>query len=360
MTTRATRTGLGAVLGIALGSLCALPTTASAEIEKREFKVVGTWGNLAQWKEHESRLWNEVLPEASDGRLTANAKPYTELGLSGFEVMRLLKLGVYDAVHGLTSYTSQDSPALEGIDLAGVVQDYETYRRAMEAYRPIIAKELNDKYNAKLMMLYTFPSQQLWCNLGDKSNTDVGLEDLAGKKIRTYSTTLGDFIEGLNASAVTIAFAEVVPALQKGVADCGITGTGPAYKAKWWQVVTHNIQVRLGFAATFLAINNNTWNGLHPETQALMLEQVAKVEDEMWEAVKVEDRTALKCNASGPCPWGEPGGMVPIAPDASDQAMLQDIVKNYVLKRWVERCGTECAERYNETVGEVTGIKAPI
>ena len=50
--------------------------------------------------------------------------------------------------------------------------------------------------------------------------------------------------KGSNASAVTIAFAEVVPALQKGVADCGITGTMPAYNAKWWQVVTHNIRIR--------------------------------------------------------------------------------------------------------------------
>jgi TRAP-type C4-dicarboxylate transport system substrate-binding protein len=274
--------------------------------------------------------------------------------------MRLLKLGVYDAVHGLTSYTSQDSPALEGIDLAGVVQDFDTYRRAMEAYRPIIAKELADKYNARLMILYTFPSQQLWCNLGDKSNKDIGLGDLAGKKIRTYSTTLGDFIEGLDASAVTIAFAEVVPALQKGVADCGITGTGPAYNAKWWQVVTHNIRVKLGYAATFLAINNNTWDSLSPETQKLMTAELAKVEDEMWEAVKNSDKTALACNASGPCPWGEPGGMTPVEPDADDQKMLKDIVQNYVLKRWVDRCGKDCAGQYNETVGQVTGIKAPL
>ena len=206
------------------------------------------------------------MPDASGGKLTANAKPYTELGLSGYEVMRMLKLGVYDAVHGLTSYTSQDSPALEGIDLAGIVQDFDTYREAMIAYRPILERELAEKYNAKLLALYTFPSQQLWCNLGDKSVTSISLKDLGGKKIRTYSTTLGDFIEGLGASAVTIAFAEVVPALQKGVADCGITGTTPAYNAKWWQVVTHNIRIRLGYAATFLAMNMKTWESLSDET----------------------------------------------------------------------------------------------
>ena len=211
---------------------------ASAEMKQREFKVVGTWGFLDHWKEREGPYWKERLPKLSDGKLTANAKSQTELGLSGFEIMRLLKLGVFDAVHGVTSYIAQDSPAIEGADLAGVIQDLPTFHKANEAYRDILAREFEQKYGAKLLMLYAWPSQQLWCNLGDKSIKTYGLDQLKGKKIRTYSTTLGDFIEGVGASAVTIAFAEVVPALQKGVADCGLTGTLPAYNAKWYQVVT--------------------------------------------------------------------------------------------------------------------------
>ncbi|MGI9522414.1 MAG: TRAP transporter substrate-binding protein [Hyphomicrobiaceae bacterium] len=330
-------------------------TSGAYAIDQREFKVVGTWGNLQNWKDHESRLWNKVLPDASGGKLTADAKPYTELGLSGFEVMRLLKLGTFDAVHGLTSYTSQDSPALEGIDLAGVIQDFDTYRKAMNAYKDVIARELETKYNAKLLMLYTFPSQQLWCNIKDD---DARLADLKGKKIRTYSTTLGDFIEGLGASAVTIAFAEVVPALQRGVADCGITGTLPAYNAKWWQVVTHNIRVRLGYAATFLAVNRNTWDSLSPETQALMEQTVAKVEDEMWAAVLQQDQEGMACNAKGPCPRGKPGGMTAIEPNDADKAKLKTIVKDFVVKRWAKRCGAKCAQEWNATVGKVAGVKA--
>ena len=41
-------------------------------------------------------------------------------------------------------------------------------------------------------MLYPFPSQTLWCN-GEVN----GIADLDGKKIRVYSTTLGDFVEGV-------------------------------------------------------------------------------------------------------------------------------------------------------------------
>ena len=345
-------------LGAALVAILAIGTAAANEIEPREFAVVGTWGNLTNWSLHESRLWGDVLPTASDGKITANAKPYTELGLSGYEVVKLLKLGAYDAVHALTTYTSQDSPALEGIDLAGVFQDMDTYRRALQAYRPIIERELKNKYDAELVMLYTFPSQMLWCKLGDAE--DGSLASLAGKKIRTYSTSLGDFIEGLGASAVTLSFAEVVPALQKGVADCGITGTGPAYNAKWWQVVTHNIQIRLGFAATFMAVNGDTWASLSDATRTVIRESASRVENEIWDSIKQLDETALACNASGPCPWGEVGGMTPVAPSSADQAKLKDIVENFVLKRFAERCGRACAEEWNATMGDIAGLKAPL
>ena len=343
---------------LAAGVFAAAMQSASAEVQKYNFEVVGTWGFLENWKEFESKFWLERLPAASGGKLTANAKPYTELGIKGYEVMSGLKKGAYDAVHALTSYSAKASPALEGIDLAGVIQDYDTYRKAVNAYRPVLEREIAEKYNAKLINVYTFPSQQLWCNLGDRSVKNISLDDLAGKKIRTYSRTLGDFIEGLNASAVTIAFAEVVPALQKGVADCGITGTMPAYNAKWWQVVTHNIRVRVGYAATFTAINMDTWNDLNADTQKLITAEAKKLEDEIWAFEQSLDQKGMDCNAQGPCDKGEPGNMTPIAPTAADQAKLKDIAENVVLKRWANRCGKACADEWNATVGKIVGMTA--
>ncbi len=343
---------------VAVGLLAMGSMAAKADVQEYKFDVVGTWGFLENYKEFESKFWNETLPKASGGKLTANAKPYTELGLKGYEVMSGLKKGAYDAVHALTSYSAKASPALEGIDLAGVIQDFETYKKAVDAYRPIIEREVAEKYNGKVINIYTFPSQQLWCNLQDKSITNVSLKDLSGKKIRTYSRTLGDFIEGLNASAVTIAFAEVVPALQKGVADCGITGTMPAYNAKWWQVVTHNIRVRVGYAATFTAINMDTWNGLSKETQDLIMAEAKKKEEAIWAFEKSLDQKGMDCNAAGPCDKGEPGGMVAITPSAEDQKMLADIAQNVVLKRWAKRCGKKCADEWNATIGKVVGMTA--
>ncbi len=343
---------------VTIGLMAMGTMTTKAEVQEYKFDVVGTWGFLENYKQYESKFWNETLPAASGGKLTANARPYTELGLKGYEVMSGLKKGAYDVVHALTSYSAKASPALEGIDLAGVIQDFATYRKAVNAYRPIIEREVAEKYNGKVINIYTFPSQQLWCNLKDRNIKEVSLKDLAGKKIRTYSRTLGDFIEGLNASAVTIAFAEVVPALQKGVADCGITGTMPAYNAKWWQVVTHNIRIRVGYAATFTAINLDTWNGLNADTQKLIMDESRKLEDSIWAFESSLDQKGMDCNAAGPCDKGEPGGMVPITPSAADQTKLKDIAQNIVLKRWAKRCGKKCADEWNATIGKIVGMTA--
>ncbi|MEO1491600.1 MAG: TRAP transporter substrate-binding protein DctP [Pseudomonadota bacterium] len=348
------RTVFGAVVAAGL----AMSAPAVADVDEKEFLVVGTWGNLFNWKEHESRMWNDVLPAASDGKLTANAKPYTELGLSGYEVVKQLELGAYDAVHALTTYTSQDSPPLEGIDLAGVFQDFGTYRKALEAYRPVIQRELRDKYNAELVMLYTFPSQQLYCKLGDGETGR--LSSLAGKKIRTYSTSLADFIEGLGASSVTIAFSEAVPALEKGVATCGTTGTGPAYNAKWYQVTTHDVRVKLGYAATFMAFNGEAWDELSDETKALIREKAATVENEIWDSIQATDAMAKQCNSTGPCEWGETGNLIPVEMNDEDNKIIANVVENFVLKRFAERCGRACAEEWNATMGEIAGIKAPL
>ena len=157
---------VGAVVG---GAITVGAVQASAEIQKYNFEVVGTWGFLENWKEFEKKFWTEMLPKASAGKLTANAKPYTELGLKGYEVMSGLKKGAYDGVHALTSYSAKASPALEGIDLAGVIQDFGTYRKAVNAYRPVLEREVAEKYNGKIINVYLFPSQQLWCNMKDKS-----------------------------------------------------------------------------------------------------------------------------------------------------------------------------------------------
>ena len=326
---------------------------AGAADKPASIKAVGTWGSLTNYQKHEGPFWNQKITDASGGQIIGDIKPQTELGLKGFEIMRLVKNGVFDFAFGLPGYVAAENAIFEGGDLSSVTQDIATQRKVADAYFPTLEKAFAATYNAKLMMLYPFPSQTLWCNAEVN-----GLADLKGKKIRVYSTTLGDFVEGVGGTSVTVPFAEVIPALEKGVVDCGITGTMSAYKAKWHQVATHAYTLRVGWGLAFGAMNMDKWKSLSPDQQAVLTTEIAALNDRMWAETATEDEVAISCITGGKCDIGEPGAMKLVEPTKDDLTIRDKVANDVILARWAERCGAECAENWNQTVGQVLGLTA--
>lgn len=336
-----------------LAAAFAATATIAAADSPVVVKAVGTWGSLTNYQKHEGPFWNERIAEASGGSIIGEIKPQTELGLKGFEIMRLVKNGVFDFAFGLPGYVAAENAVFEGGDLSSVTQDIETQRKVAEAYFPTLETAFAEIYNAKLLTLYPFPSQTLWCN-GEVN----GIADLKGKKIRVYATTLGDFVEGVGGTSVTVPFAEVIPALEKGVVDCGITGTMSAYKAKWHQVATHAYTLRVGWGLAFGAMNMDKWTSMSADQQKVLTDEVAALTDRMWEETATEDEVAISCITGGACDIGEPGAMTLVEPTAEDLALRDTVANDVVLARWADRCGAECAENWNATVGQILGLTA--
>ncbi len=107
-------------------------------------------------------------------------------------------------------------------------------------------------------------------------------------------TSQADLAKAFGASAVTIAFGEVVPALEKGVVDCGITGTMPAYKAKWPEVTNTLFRLPVGFTVGLWVVNINTWNKLSPETRAFLEKQFKALEDKSWKTIEAETEEGVR------------------------------------------------------------------
>jgi len=341
------------LISLTAALLMAATGQAMAADKPATIKAVGTWGNLTNYVKHEGPFWNDRIAEATGGQILGDIKPQTELGLKGFEIMRLVKNGVFDFAFGLPGYVAAENPIFEGADLSTLTQDIDTERKVAEAYFPVLEKSFAEIYNAKLMMLYPFPSQTLWCNAEVN-----GMADLKGKKIRVYATTLGDFVEGVGGTSVTVSFAEVIPALEKGVVDCAITGTMSAYKANWHQVATHAYTLRVGWGLAFGAMNLDKWNTMTPAQQDMLTAEMAKLNDEMWAETATEDEIAISCITGGACDIGEPGSMKLVEPSEADLEMRDSVATDVVLARWAERCGPECAATWNETVGPILGLTA--
>lgn len=326
---------------------------SAAKLQTRNFKIVGSWGNLNNYQKHEKPFWKTVLPKQSGGKITGDISAITELGLKGWEVMRLMKLGVFDVAFGVFGYVASEHPIFEGVDLSSAAKDFKQSRINANAYRKVLEREFRKIFNAKLLVIYRYPSQYMWCNKSISS-----LADMKGLKIRVYSTTLGDFSEGVGGTSVTVSFAEVVPALQKGVVDCGITGTMPAYKAKWHEVATHVLKINVGAGMAFMAMNLKTWNKLDGNTQKFILKESAALEERMWKGAEEDDNLGLICNTGGPCSIGKAGKMKLVLPSPADFKVRERVLQDFVLKRWAKRCGEKCTKEWNDTIGKKIGMMA--
>jgi TRAP-type C4-dicarboxylate transport system substrate-binding protein len=325
------------------------------ELSKQQFKVVGTWSNLTNYQANEQPFWSKTLPEASKGQLTANIQSISELGLKGTEIVRLVRLGLFDFAQALPIYVAEDA-IVEGIDIAGVAKNFDMARKTVDAYAPVLNATVEKKYGARVLNYYTWPSQMFYCNAPIK-----GLADIKGRKVRVQGTSQGDLVEALGATGVTIPFAEVVPALQRGTVDCGITGTMPSYKAGWHEVTSHVLNLPVGFSVSFTLASLATWSKLDDKTKSFIEERVKGQTDQWWKTIIDEDAMGMACGTgTGNCSVGKPGKLVKVEPSPADVTLLETAMKDVVLKRWAKRCGSDatCISNWNDTVGKLVGLTA--
>ena len=174
-------------------------------------------------------------------------------------------------------------------------------------------------------------------------------------------TSQGDLVEALGGTGVTIPFAEVVPALQRGTVDCGITGTMPAYKAGWHEVTSHVLNLPVGFSVSFTIASLATWNKLDDKTKAFIDGAIKGQTDKWWKTIIDEDTMGLNCTTgTGECSVGKPGKLIKVEPTAADSAILETAMKDVVLKRWAKRCGADASlhqqlERHRRQSGRPDG-----
>src|SRR3546814_7903108 len=80
-----------------------------------------------------------------------------------------------------------------------------------------------------------------------------------------------------------MAFGEVVPALQRNVVDCALTGTLSGNTAGWPEVATHLYPLPVGWSIYYTAVNNASWEKWGPEAQAFLDKEFAKLADMNWD-----------------------------------------------------------------------------
>jgi TRAP-type C4-dicarboxylate transport system substrate-binding protein len=322
-------------------------------LPETHLQVVGGLSNLTAYRNFEVPFWTKTVPELSDGRVTATIKGFNEMGLKGPEIMRLISQGVIPVGTATLAYFASDNAINEAIDLAGLSPSAKIAREVTKAFTPVYDAYYK-KQGVKVLGLSTYPAQVLFCNAKISS-----LADLKGKKVRTSSRTTAEFVQALGGTSVTMAFGDVVPALQNGVVDCGITGSMSGYSAKWYEVTKYLYALPINWNQQIHAANLAYWDKLDPKVQAFLQKGIDHMVDQIWDAAAKETQEGYDCNTgSDKCPLPVKGKMKLVEPTAADRELLKKIMADVVVPKWAARCSAQCVKDFNDTIGKLRGITA--
>ena len=339
---------------IAASMACAVSSVTAQTYTKIHLNVVGNIGITTQSKDLEQPLWNKVIPEATKGQVTAQIKPWNEMGLKGGEVMKLLRQGLSDIGTTQLGFLAGDNAINDAIDLAGVAPTIETFEKIKNAFRPHLAEYYEKQQGLKLLALTSYQAQIFYCRTEMK-----GLDDIKGRKIRVSGASQADFVEYFGASGVNMNYSDIQQALVNGVIDCAVSGTLGGYKAKWFEGAKFMYPLPVNWGSGMVAANPKSWAKLSPDTQKVIQAEFSKYEKQVFDQNVHENDLGIACNTgNGPCSEGPPASMTLAAIKPADVALSRKAIEERVLPRWAARCGPQCVKDWNATAGKLTGLTA--
>lgn len=287
---------------------------------------------------------------------TVNYKPIDVTGVKSEETLRVSKSGLFDIVSLRTAQAARDEPFLLGQDIVGLNPDYQMARKVYDLYAPHFDKVIQEKFNSRLLGLWPFGPQVLFCKKEIK-----GLRDIKGMKVRVYDQSLAQFVESIGAIPVAIGFSEAQQALARGVVDCAITGPSSANTAGWPEVSEYFMPIGFQVGFNGYIMNLNSWQKLGPENQKKLQVAIDNLNKDIWKYSEEIFFDAVRCNVGkDPCTTVTKYKMKEVPVTDADKKLLSDAVAKISFPAWsavCERSMPGCGAKWKEILGPLTGIK---
>src|SRR5215217_7271615 len=316
---------------VAAAAVLAFSSTAEAQ-EPLKLRVAGNLLATGLIQQKKEQPFFENLAKTTGLPLDVDYKPMDVVGIKDAEGLRVLKSGLFDIVTLRIAQVSRDEPFLLGADLVGLNPNYEVARKVVDAYREDFDKRLQERFNGKLLGIWPFGPQVVFCNAPIS-----GLADLKGKKVRVYDQSLAKFIEQIGGVPVSISFGETQQSLQRGVVDCAITGPSSANSAGWPEVTTHQMPIGFQIALNAYTITLKAWNQLKPDQQAKLKAAFDAQTEDVWKYSEELFADAVGCNAGrDPCVHHKKYKLVNVPVTKADLDMVKVAVRDISLPAWAE------------------------
>jgi TRAP-type C4-dicarboxylate transport system substrate-binding protein len=309
------------------------------------------------WCKHQKTYFVPNVEARTEGQVTINVTSFPELGLAGPDTLSLVTDGTLDSATIYGGYVGGEMPPIEIQNLWGIYNSREQEFEATQAVIKDIEELVLSETGGVIMNhnWYAGNDQFFFCREKIES-----LDDFEGKKTRSHSAALSDWINGMGADAQFLAFAEVYTAIERGILDCGVTGADAGYGQRWYEVTDYLVGPLVSFPSNNNVINGTKWAEIPEDLQQIILEEAAKSELEALRISAIQNEMGQIKNTTERGAGQDAMEFVPFS-DEMNFRSLNTAVMEHVVPAWVNRVGNTShpiiADTFNNKVGPIVGLR---
>ncbi len=318
------------LLGIILGGF----VYAWTAVDVINLRVVGQPSMTGPIQKNLEQPFFESLKEKTGLPITVEYRTVDKLGFKDNYELAMLKSGMFEMVSLRFLQNAQEEPSILGADLPGINPNFQTARKVGEAYGPVIDENLQKRFGVKLLGIWTFGPQVIFCN-----KPIHRLSDLKGRKVRVGASTYDALIKSQGGIPVVIPFDRVAEALSSNMADCAISSQASAYSAKWPLYLTYVYPIATQMGTNGIAIRVDTWNRFSESQKRQLQSAVNAYIDQTWIYSEQLNNQASDClQGKSACDLGVKYKLIQTPVTEDDKLFMRKFALEQSFPDWAANC----------------------
>lgn len=277
-----------------------------------------------------AKVFNDLAQQITaktDGRIHVTFYPAGELPYKGTEYLRVAQQGLVQMAEVVGVFNFGDAPQLVLPDLPYLALNEHEQKILDDVMLPVADATLR-KHGVVPIALGVYPKREIVLRKPVKD-----LAGLKGLKIRNAGGLASIYLKAWGVVPTFTTWAEVYPAIQRGVIDGVETATIGVQTAKLYEVAPYFLKTDGPVNHFYVSVNKAAWDALSPDVQKIV-KQVGVDWTQQWrrEIVEGADVQALNQMRNS----GQIKSVVPLSVAEREQTrreilpLIRDYIKNKI------------------------------
>ncbi len=280
--TRFTRRAATIATAIAIGLGCLFSTDVAQAQQKHQWKFISVIpAGQSVFIKQFTALAAEIT-KRTNGEVEVTLYPAGELPYKAPEHLRVNAEGLVEMSEVVGSMAFGELPPLLLGDLPYLALTDAERKILRDIMSPEIDKALRQK-GVEPIAWGAYPARNMVLREPVKS-----LADIKGLKIRTAGGLEAEYLKLWGASPSFVVWAELYPAVQRGIVDGLLTAAVAIESAKLYEVAPHFLKIDGPVAHIYITVNSDAWSKLSPGQQKTVKE-VGDWFTARWQKLVVEE-----------------------------------------------------------------------